>query len=373
MIEYKVGNIFEENSEALVNSVNCVGVMGRGIALQFKRQFPANYRAYRVACGRKEVQPGRMFVFATGQIGNPHYIINFPTKRHWRNKSRISDIESGLDDLAEVIRTHDIHSIAIPPLGSDLGKLNWADVRPLIEAALMQFDDLQAVVFEPRSEVADQSVRSFNIPKMTAARATLVSLMYRYLRASLDPFVTLLEVHKLMYFMQVSGEPLNLNYQKGPYGPYARNLRHLLQTVEGHMISGYGDGGEMPHKPINLVAGAAEDANRFLAEHPETMRRLDQVTELIEGFETPFGVELLATVQWMMDEHPDATEAEIVYHTHGWSDRKRQFSERQIGLAFKTLRNNGFKPPAVGEEIPFAYHFAEERRKLEATPRFKGM
>ena len=111
------------------------------------------------------------------------------------------------------------------------------------------------------------------------------------------------------------------------------------------MISGYGDGGEMPHKPINLVAGAAEDANRFLVEHPVTRRRLDQVTELIEGFETPFGVELLATVHWMMDEHPNATEAEIVYHTHGWSDRKRQFSERQIGLAFKTLRNNGLNPP----------------------------
>ena len=373
MIEHKVGDIFEEDVEALVNSVNCVGVMGRGIALQFKRQFPANYKAYRVACERKEVQPGRMFVFETGQIANPHYIINFPTKRDWRNKSRLTDIESGLKDLAEVIRSRDIRSIAIPPLGSDLGKLDWSEVRPLIEDTLNQFDNLQAVVFEPRGAVGDKSIKSFNIPRMTPARATLVSLMVRYLRASLDPFVTLLEVHKLMYFMQASGEPLKLNYEKGPYGPYARNLRHLLQTVEGHMILGYGDGGEMPHKPINLVDGVVEAADRFLAEHPETMRRLEQVTELIEGFETPFGVELLATVHWVINEHPDATEVEVVYLTHAWSDRKRQFSERQIELALRTLRNNGFIPPAEGQEIPFAFHFADGKQRLEGTLRMTGM
>ena len=373
MIEYKVGDIFEEDVEALVNSVNCVGVMGRGIALQFKKVYPANYKAYRAACERNEVQPGRMFVFKTGQVSHPHYIINFPTKRDWRNKSRIEDIELGLEDLARVIRERNINSIAVPPLGSDLGKLDWYDVRPLIEDTLRQFEGLKAVIFEPRSAGAYKPVRSSGIPKMTVARAALISLMTRYLRASLDPYVTLLEIHKLMYFMQASGEPLKLKYEKGPYGPYAQNLRHILQTLDGHMIFGYGDGGEMPHKPLRLASGMSGDAERFLTEHPETRRRLERVTELIEGFEMPFGVELLATVHWVAEENHNATEDEIICHTHAWSDRKRQFSENHIKLAIKTLRNHGFVPPTEGMAIPFAFHFADSNRFLQASRRFEGM
>ena len=131
MIEYKTGDLFKEDVEALVNSVNCVGIMGRGIALQFKRAFPENFKAYAEACRRTEVQPGRMFVFETGELANPHYIINFPTKRHWRGKSRMEDIESGLEALASEVKERNIRSIALPPLGSDLGGLNWADVRSL--------------------------------------------------------------------------------------------------------------------------------------------------------------------------------------------------------------------------------------------------
>lgn len=373
MIEYKVGDLFEEDVEALVNSVNCVGVMGRGIALQFKQVYPANYKAYRAACERNEVQPGSMFVFKTGHVSHPHYIINFPTKRDWRNKSRIEDIESGLEDLAAVIREFNINSIAVPPLGSDLGKLDWSDVRPLIEDTLRQFDSLKAIIFEPRKVGAPQPVRPSGICKMTVARAALVSLMARYLRASLDPFVTLLEIHKLMYFMQASGEPLKLNYEKGPYGPYARNLRHVLQALDGQMIFGYGDGGEMPHKPLRLAPGVWEDAERFLEEHPETRSRLERVTELIKGFEMPFGVELLATVHWVTEDNHDATEEEIISHTHAWSDRKRQFSGHQIKLAIKTLRNHGFVPPTEGMDIPFAFHFADSNQFQETSRRFEGM
>ena len=126
----KIGDIFEEDVEALVNSVNCVGVMGRGIALQFKNRFPENFKAYAAACKRDEVKPGRMFIHESGTMTNPRYIVNFPTKRHWRGKSRMEDIEAGLADLAREIKRRNIRSIAIPPLGSSLGKLDWADVRP---------------------------------------------------------------------------------------------------------------------------------------------------------------------------------------------------------------------------------------------------
>ena len=168
MIEYKTGDIITEDAEALVNTVNCVGVMGRGIALQFKKAFPENFVSYATACKRSQVQPGRMFVFETGQM-YPHYIINFPTKRHWRGKSRMEDIEAGLAALAEEIRERHIRSIAIPPLGSGLGGLDWSRVRPRIEATFQEFNDLKVVVFEPGGGPADNRLnRSSDVPKMTA-------------------------------------------------------------------------------------------------------------------------------------------------------------------------------------------------------------
>ena len=168
MIRFTTGDILAEDAEALVNTVNCVGVMGRGIALQFKKAFPENFRVYADACARGEVQPGRMFVFETRQLTNPRYIINFPTKRHWRGNSRIEDIDAGLKDLVTVIRERDIRSIAVPPLGAGLGGLEWSDVRPRIEKALHGFNDLDVVVFEPRgAPVAERMVQSQDVPKMT--------------------------------------------------------------------------------------------------------------------------------------------------------------------------------------------------------------
>ncbi len=347
MIEHKTGDIFAEDVEAIVNSVNCVGVMGRGIALQFKNVFPENFKAYAEACERNEVQPGRMFVFETGQLTNPRYIINFPTKRHWRGKSRIEDIEAGLQALAREIRDRNIRSIAIPPLGTNLGGLNWTDVRPSIEAALREIDDLAVTLFVPGSAPADgRPNRSSNVPRMTRGRAALVSLMQRYLGGLLDPFVTLLEVQKLMYFMQLAGEPLELDFQPGHYGPYAEKLRHVLRPIEGHLISGYKDGGDQPGKQLELVPGAVEDAAAFLARQPETRQRLDRVSDLVEGFESSFGLELLATVHWVAVEHPSSTEAEIITHTYAWNPRKRQFSERQIRLALQVLNDKGWLEPA---------------------------
>lgn len=210
-IEFKTGDILTQDAEALVNTVNCVGIMGRGLALQFKKAFPDNFKSYSVACKRKEVKPGRMFVYETGQLTNPQYIINFPTKRHWRDKSRMEDIDAGLVALAEEIRSHNFHSIAIPALGCGLGGLDWFEVRPRVEKMLSQFSDLTAIVFEPNDSLTDtRTNRSTEVPLMTTGRAALSGLMARYIQGLLDPFITLLEVHKLMYFMQVADEPLRL-------------------------------------------------------------------------------------------------------------------------------------------------------------------
>jgi len=343
MIEYKTGDILIEDAEALVNTVNCVGIMGRGIVLQFKNAFPENFKSYAAACKRNEVQPGRMFVFETGQLTNPRYIINFPTKRHWRGKSRIEDIDAGLASLAEEIRSLNIRSIAIPPLGCGLGGLDWSEVRPRIEAALRGFSDLKVVIFEPSAASADTRVNhSRDVPKMTAGRAALVWLMQRYLGGLLDPFITLLEVHKLMYFMQYAGEPLRLNYTKGPYGPYAENLRHVLKAVEGHLVSGYADGGDAPDKQLKLVPGALEDASSFLKNKAETQARFERVSNLVEGFESPFGLELLSTVHWIVSKEQVQTVDDLVERTYAWKDRKKQFSRRQIALAVDVLSRKGW-------------------------------
>jgi O-acetyl-ADP-ribose deacetylase (regulator of RNase III) len=149
MIEYRTGDLLHSDVEALVNTVNCVGVMGRGLALQFKNAWPENFRAYAAACRRGDVQPGRMLVFATGRLANPNYIINFPTKRHWRDNSRVEDIDAGLSALVDAIRTRCIRSIAVPPLGCGLGGLDWRDVRPRIETVLSTLEDVRVTVFEP--------------------------------------------------------------------------------------------------------------------------------------------------------------------------------------------------------------------------------
>lgn len=345
MVEFKTGDILTEDAEALVNTVNCVGVMGRGVALQFKNAFPENFKAYAAACKRLEVQPGRMFVFETGRLTSPRYIINFPTKRHWRGKSRIEDIDEGLKALQVVIRERQICSVALPPLGSGLGGLNWKRVRPRIEAALGGLGELHVVVFEPHgAPETSRMTKRKTVPRMTPGRAALVGLMDRYLGGLLDPFVTLLEVHKLMYFMKVSGEPrlAKLRVVKGPYGPYAENLTHVLREVEGYLISGYRDGGDAPGKELELVPGAVADANRFLERHPETRDRFDRVADLVAGFETPFGLELLSTVHWVAThESPDSRE-DIASRVYDWNERKKQFSIRQINLAVDVLVAKGW-------------------------------
>ena len=340
MIQFIKGDILAADVEALVNTVNCVGIMGRGIALQFKNEYPANFEAYAAACSREEVQPGRMFIFETRRLTSPKYIINFPTKRHWRGRSRMEDIESGLKALAREISDRGIRSIAIPPLGSGLGGLNWSEVRPRIVEALSGIPGVEVVIYEPSN--APAMTKSRDVPNMTAGRAALVVLMHRYLGGLLDPFVTLIELQKLMYFMQEAGQPLQLKYIKHHYGPYAENLRHVLTKIEGHLLSGYYDGGDAPTKQLELVPGAVKEAESFLADDGPVRERFDRVGDLVEGFETPFGLELLATVHWVSTREQPTSPADLVNRVYAWNDRKRQFSPRQIEIAVLALKDKGW-------------------------------
>lgn len=343
MIQLLRGDILKANAEALVNTVNCVGIMGRGIALQFRKKFPDNYAEYRDLCDKGKLMIGTMLVHDLHSLMNPRYIINFPTKRHWKGKSRIEDIEAGLKTLAEEVRALGIRSIAIPPLGCGLGGLKWNDVRPRIEKAFRDLPSVEVILYEPSgAPPAEEMPKEKKIPQMTSGRAALLGLMQRYLQAVMDPFVSLLEIHKLMYFMQESGETLRLRFQKGTYGPYAENLRHVLSSIDGHFISGYGDAEDRPDKQIEPRSDAVERAEEVLKDHPPTRVRFDRVVDLIKGFETPYGMELLSTVHWVATHDGAVSQDEAVAKTYAWSERKRMFQEAHIRIAWKVLQSKGW-------------------------------
>ncbi|HYH45258.1 MAG TPA: macro domain-containing protein, partial [Thermoanaerobaculia bacterium] len=181
MVELTQGNLLQADVEALVNTVNCVGVMGKGIALQFKQAFPENFRAYETACRAGSVEPGRVLVVPLDRIDGPRFILNFPTKRHWRQPSRLEDIRTGLQSLVAEIRRLGIRSVAVPPLGCGNGGLQWREVRPLIEQAFAEAPDVLVRLYPPLGAPppAEMPVGT-TPPRWTRARAMLVRLVDLY-------------------------------------------------------------------------------------------------------------------------------------------------------------------------------------------------
>lgn len=343
MIERTQGTILKADAEALVNTVNCIGFMGKGIALQFKKDYPQNFAAYHKACNAGEVQPGRMFIVDLHSMLKPKYIVNFPTKRHWRADSRYEDIESGLEALVGEVRQRGIRSIAIPPLGCGLGGLDWNNVRPMIERAIAPLPGVRVLLFEPAGapEAKAMPVRTER-PKLTVARALFIRLMDQYVSQAYR--LTLLEIQKLAYFLQEAGQPLKLKYEAVHYGPYAPNLNKVLEALERHYTSGYGDS-QRADVEIELLDGAAEDAKAFLSGLEEEHQRLARVNSLIEGFETPYGLKLLSSVHWLaVHRNPAAQDQDAaIFGIASWNNRKRQmFRPEHIRLAWDCLASKGW-------------------------------
>lgn len=338
MIENKYEDLLDSQAEALVNTVNCVGVMGKGIALQFKKAWPDNFKAYENACKKGEIHPGKMFIFSS----KDKIIINFPTKVHWKEKSKINYITEGLQDLIKNIELYKIKSIAIPPLGCGNGGLNWKDVQPIIADAFKSLPDVQIFLYPPAdNRVVKQISPNLEKLKMTSSRAALLSLMHFY-RGGAYP-LTKIEIQKLAYFLQCAGEPLRLEYEKLHFGPYAENLNHALQNMEGHFILGFGD--RQQRSEIRPVAQALEKAHEFLREYPETRERIQIVSKLIDGFEDSFGLELLATVHWILQNEQISlkTIEETTKHIHRWNERKKLIiKESQVAVAMKRLKEHGW-------------------------------
>jgi O-acetyl-ADP-ribose deacetylase (regulator of RNase III) len=328
MIRFTQGNLLDAEVDAVVNTVNTVGVMGKGIALMFKERFPENYRAYAAACKRGDVQVGKMFVTASLELSGPRWIINFPTKKHWRQSSKLEWISAGLEDLKRVVAEKNIRSIAIPPLGSGNGGLEWLQVRPLIEAAVADIPETEVVVYEPTAKYQNVA-KGRGVDKLTPARALIAEMIRRYALLGLD--CSILEVQKLAWVLtrvlqQLHlRDPLRLTFDANRYGPFAPELTHLLNALDGSYL----------HRENLATADAApyEEA-------------IDKTDHLIDGFQSPLGMEALATVDWLISrEAAEPTIAGIRQALKSWrggpasAERKqRLFSDRLLDVAIERVK-----------------------------------
>lgn len=351
MITFTTGNLLDSRAEALVNTVNTVGVMGKGIALMFKEAFPENFLRYVAACERQEVAVGRMYVTERNDLLGPRWIINFPTKKHWRYPSKIEWIVAGLNDLRRVIGENDIRSIALPPLGSGNGGLNWQDVRPKIETALASLENVQVIVYEPTSRYQNVSKRG-GVEELTPARALVVELVRQYCVLGME--CTLLEIQKLAYLLEREIQsrglenPLNLRFAARRYGPYADRLKHLLDALDGsylHCEKRIPDAG--PLDVIRFDDTKTDRVGTFLTTPEAKVYRsaLDATSATIDGFQSPLGMELLATVDWLIRQGSVKSSLPSVKAAlrdwpggEGAGERKlRLFDDRLLTLALDRL------------------------------------
>lgn len=349
MITFTQGNLLEARAEALVNTVNTVGVMGKGIALMFKERFAENFRRYAAACKAREVQTGKMFVTPVHELDGPRWIVNFPTKQHWRSPSRLEWVQEGLQDLRRFLLEQHIQSVAIPPLGAGNGGLEWAKVREQITQTLGDLD-IEILVFEPTSQYQNVAKRT-GVEKLTPARALIAELVRRYWVLGME--CSLLEIQKLAWFLEREIEKrgltsLDLRFNAHKYGPYADRLRHLLEGLDGSYL--HSDKRISDATPLEVIwfDDARKDlVHRYLqSEAKAYAHALESTTALIDGFESPFGMELLATVDWLLAREGVAPTVpalrEGLRHWHGGSDaaarKDRLFDDRALGIALERLR-----------------------------------
>lgn len=351
-VRIKSGDLLKEKTEAIVNTVNCVGVMGKGIALQFKQRWPKNFKEYEAASKRKEIKPGTMFIYDLGEWEKPRYIVNFPTKLHWRGDSRLEYIEDGLRDLVKQVQRLGIRSISLPPLGCGSGGLDWDEVKKFILAAFKDHPDIIVNLFEQKgAPPAREMVSRTAKPSLTPVRAAIIKIVSIY--REMEYGLTRIELQKLAYFLERAGQPLKLDFVKHSYGPYSDRLRHVVKAMDGHYLVGVGDfAGE---SDIAVLPGAVAEADEFIRQSgdEDLINHVERVRNLINGFETPYGMELLATVHWVATQEPRARNVDdAIAAVRNWNARKRAvLREHHIRIAWDRLdKGRWFGPVRRGEK-----------------------
>lgn len=341
-MKYLKGNLLEAHTQALVNTVNTVGVMGKGIALQFKEAFPMNFKIYAAACKRKELQTGKLLVVKEQTLEGNKIIINFPTKTEWFMKSKYEYVEEGLMELTKVIDEYKIESIAIPPLGCGNGGLKWDKVKPMIEKHLGHLSNVNIQVFEPNEAVKEllKTQDAKKEIKLTPARAMVLYAMFYY--ESLGENASLFVANKLAYFLQRLGEKSldKLKFEASHYGPYAVQVEHLLHNVNGKFIKGLEQMNAKAFEPLELQYDKLKEVSNYVKSelNAEQRKRLSKLVKLIDGFQSALSLEILATVDFIRRDNREMPVDDIIKTIHNWSDRKRQlFQEKYIYIAAKHL------------------------------------
>lgn len=349
-MQFIKGNMLEAHAEALVNTVNTVGVMGKGIALQFKETFPANYRQYVAACKRNEVQPGKLLVIKEQTLSGEKIIINFPTKTQWFQKSKYEYVEEGLKALVKVIIEHEIKSIAVPPLGCGNGGLKWEKVKLLIEKYLSQLDNVDIQVYEP-NEAVKEILKNQELQKevgLTPARAMLLYSMFYF--ESLGEHCSLFVANKLAYFLQRLGEKTfnKLKFEASHYGPYSVGVEHMLHNLNGKYLKGLEQMNAKAFEPLEMQYDKIQEISEYIKKEltPEQRTRMKNLITLIEGFQSTLSLEILATVDFIKERKQISKQEDIVLAIHTWSDRKKKlFQEKYIQKAINHLDNYSSRLP----------------------------
>lgn len=352
MLNFTTGNLLEARAQALVNTVNTVGVMGKGIALMFKERFDDNYKQYAAACKAKQVRTGAMFITEPAELDGPRWIVNFPTKQHWRSPSQLAWIVEGLQDLRRFLVENKVQSVAIPPLGAGNGGLDWELVKPEIERALGDLPGVEITVFEPTKQYQNVAKRT-GVEKLTPARALIAELVRRYWVLGME--CSLLEIQKLAWFLERSIErltpgsnPLDLKFEANKFGPFAPNLNHLLNSLDGSYLRS--DKRIADADPFDVI-WFDDQRKEFVQAYLQSEAKayapaLEETAALIDGFESPFGMELLATVDWLLTKEQVAPSVDAVregfqrWPVPGAGKRKYElFHDDAISIALERLTN----------------------------------
>jgi len=341
MIHYLTGDLFESRAEALVNTVNLMGVMGKGVALQFKNNFPQNFKLYKSACKNNEIAIGKLFVTRENTVFGEKIIINFPTKTDWRKPSEYSYVEEGLDDLLSVINEYKIKSIALPPLGAGNGGLNWGNVKKIIEQKLSDID-IDIYVYEPNSHIVER-MRAERV-KLTSARALLLYVLYDLVRHG--EYVSEFSSEKVCYFLQRFGakDLFRLQYEPKYYGPYSGKVKYVLNAMNGSYIMGYSDMNKKPFESLTLVSDVIDEIESFVNSNTSLKEIADRTKAFLHGFYSDFGLELLSSVDYIMCMYgKDISVDDIYTHLSEWSSRKEKLfhDKKYIELAKKHLLESG--------------------------------
>lgn len=338
--------MLEADAEALVNTVNTVGVMGKGIALQFKERFPINFKIYANACKKGEMQVGKMLVVKENILNGEKHIINFPTKIEWFKKSQYSYIEDGLKDLAKVIEEYNIKSIAIPPIGCGNGGLKWEKVKPMLDKYLGHLSNVSIQIYEP-NEAVKEILQNETVKKevgLTAARAMLLYALFKYER--LGEVATIFSANKLAYFLQNSGEPMRLQFVPYKYGPYAHAIEKVLYALNGKYLTGMEQMKARAFEPLQLNYKTYDEVEKYINTNlsSDQKQRLESVFAIIDGFETTLSLEILSSAHFLISENPKLTEDQLFEKIQDWNERKKNLVTKEyINIAMEHLHNYGNK------------------------------